>query len=369
MYDFSKEISKFHEDHVRLTRDQQHDMKRRRDTNRDRVVSGLKDQEKASVVEWISQGGYAMKTMTQPPELDAETRYDIDMGVVFEEGDTKTPKTTKGWVRDAIASKATNLKNPPEAKPKCVRVVYADGYQCDFPVFQRQSDGDDYTYEIAIGDNWTASDPKSMNTWFDDEVVEKSPEQEGHYQLRRIVRFIKYFSKVHAHRRDRKFPAGLVATALAVEAYQSVEGRDDEALYKTFRVLSTRSEYSPVFANGVMVSDDKDIDRIRRMVEEANSAVEALDKISDDQEDVTDTDARKAWKKVFRHSFFDQEVAETASAKMEYKSALGTGGLAAPAIISSSAVADLSAEEKARRAEAAVQSIRGSARDSKPWST
>ena len=48
--------------------------------------------------------------MTQPPENDEESRYDIDLGVVFEEDDAAGPRTTRDWVRDAIARKATNLK-------------------------------------------------------------------------------------------------------------------------------------------------------------------------------------------------------------------------------------------------------------------
>lgn len=84
-------------------------MTRRRDLNCDRIVAGLAEMGKPTLVETINQGGNAMKTMTHPPEGNEDSQYDIDMGVVFNADDTLTPHTTKGWVRDAIARKATNL--------------------------------------------------------------------------------------------------------------------------------------------------------------------------------------------------------------------------------------------------------------------
>jgi 5-carboxymethyl-2-hydroxymuconate isomerase len=365
MYDFSKDISKFHQKHVRLTNEQRADMRGRRTRNHDRVIAGLAELGKPALVDTINQGGYAQKTMTQPPEADEESRYDIDMGVVFDESDALTPKTTKGWVRDAIALKAPNMKFPPEAKPKCVRVVYANGYQCDFPVFRRRWTGESYTYDLAAGDAWVQSDPRAMNAWLEDAVISLSPEGEGSRQLRRIIRLGKFFAKVHAARLNRKFPGGLVATAIFVEAYQSVEGRDDQSFYETLQIIAGRSEYSPVYANGVQISDAKDVDRIKRLIDEAAVAVEKLSTLADD---VSESDARKAWKKVFRHSFFDEVVVENALAMaLETKSAFGASVLAAP-MLASSSVAALSQAEKAERMHSAVSARQSEGSGGKPWS-
>ena len=46
MYDFSKRISKFHQDHVRLTNGQRADMRRRRETNLKRIEKGLEETNK-----------------------------------------------------------------------------------------------------------------------------------------------------------------------------------------------------------------------------------------------------------------------------------------------------------------------------------
>ncbi|WP_417427220.1 cyclic GMP-AMP synthase DncV-like nucleotidyltransferase [Hoeflea sp.] len=368
MYDFSKRISKFHQDHVRLTNGQRADMRRRREINLERIEQGLDETNKPSVSETINQGGYAQKTMTQPPESDQESRYDIDLGVVFEENDAAGPRTTRTWVRDAIARKATKLKNDPEIKKKCVRVVYADGYQCDFPVFRRKWSEVGWKYELSSGDEWVGSDPAAMNKWIDTTVSAKSPETSGSYQLRRIIRLGKFFSKTHSSRLNRKFPGGLVATALFMEAYNSVDSRDDEAFRETLRALSKRSKYSPVYANGIQVSDDNDIDRIGRLIDQAKETVKELDKL--DAEDATDTDANKVWKTVFRHSFFVEETKEAAnsvSTPLEKKSALGAAGLAAP-VLASQAAAALSDSEKHSRMEAAVSARKESGSGGKPWS-
>lgn len=220
---------------------------------------------------------------------------------------------------------------------------------------------------MSAGDDWDASDPLSMNRWIETQVSTKSPETSGSYQLRRIIRMGKFYSKTHANRLSRKFPGGLIATALFIEAYVPAEGRDDEAFRETLRAISFRSKHSPVYANGVQVSDDKDTDRIGRLIEEAKASVKELDRL--DADDTNDVDARKAWKKVFRHSFFeevDKEAANNAFAPLEKKSALGAG-LAAP-FIASEAAAALSDSERSARMEAAVSARQESGGGGKPWS-
>lgn len=369
MYDFSKQVRKFHKTHVRLTDAQRSDMRNRRQTNLDRIAAGLAELGKPAFVETINQGGYAQKTMTQPPEADEESRYDIDLGVVFNEDDTVGPRITRGWVRDAIARKATNMKHDPESKKNCVRVIYAAGYQCDFPVLRRHwDDAAGWLYELASGDDWIASDPRSMNAWVDEQVLAKSPETSGSRQLRRIIRLGKFFAKTHANRRNRKFPGGLVATALFVDAFVSREGRDDEAFGETLRAISYRSKHNLVYANGVQISGEKDVDRIGRLIEEAKAAIEELDKLS--SSDTTESDARAAWKTVFRHSFFDEEetkaAAEGVYGALETKGAL-TGAVIAAPFIASKAAAALSNDERMERVESAVRARNENGGGGKPW--
>lgn len=348
MHDFSKKITKFHDSHVTLTIALRNDMKSRRDANKDRIIAGLADAGKPSVIQWINQGGYAQHTMTQPPEGDEESRYDIDMGAVFDVEDSKTPVTTKNWVRDAIAAKASNMKNDPVSKPKCVRVVYADGYQCDFPVF-RTAPATNEGYELAAGDSWVASDPKSMNSWIDECVSTLSPNGQGVSQLRQVIRLTKYFSKVKSYKKGLKYPSGLLATAIAIECYVASDGRIDHAFRETLRAISNRSKYSPVFANGIQISDNNDLNRIERLIDSAKDAVSTLDGL--DSDDIDDDEAMKAWKKVFQHSFFSTT---------EFKSA---------ALASSGAAIGISATEQKARALSAAASMKSQDIASKPYAS
>ncbi len=101
-----------------------------------------------------------------------------------------------------------------------------------------------------------------------------------------------------------------------------------------------------MWANGVIVSGDRDVDRVRRLADAAKDAVAALAAIGDN---TTPAEARKAWKKVFRHSFFDEANASIALRAPEVKAA----GLAAPALLSS-AIAGMAQSERAERLQSAV---------------
>jgi Cyclic GMP-AMP synthase DncV-like, nucleotidyltransferase domain len=306
--DAHKLVSSFRKEHIDLTRAQQADMKSRRDTNLERVKKGLEAKNWPAVAETINQGGYAMKTMTQQPEKDDETRWDIDLGVVFEEDDAVGARLTRNRVCEALAEKTKNLKITPELKNKCVRIVYAEGYQVDLPVFKRieKNDGT-YTYEVSLGNEWTASDPKAINKWFSDSCSDLSPEA-SNFQLRRIVRMMKYFAKVRALATGSKFPGGLLITALTVNNYVAHEGRDDLSFRDTLSAMQTKLLLGlPIYANGVRVDRDQDNARLTRLRESVESATSWLDAPGDD---ATAEKVRAAWKKVFRHTYFDSDDAK-----------------------------------------------------------
>jgi Cyclic GMP-AMP synthase DncV-like, nucleotidyltransferase domain len=352
MFDASYLIRDFHDQEVMLRQKEQDDMAAKRENNLKRLKSGLAENGKPAIAETINQGGKAMQTMTHPPEGDEESRYDIDLGVVFEEDDAKTAKTTRMWVRDAIAKKATGMKNDPECKQKCVRVVYSDGYQCDFPVFRRIEEGGGYRYEVSVGEGWTTSDPSQVNRWFNEAVKEKSPEESKDFQLRRIVRLMKYFSKVCAYKSKRKYPAGLLMTALAVECYVPVENRDDESFYETVKAIANRLIWNKsVYVNGTDITDSKDSDRLDRLRTSAEKSADDLADVAAENDDLTEEEVAKAWKKVFRHSYFDEEAAKSKvvlDAIFEQKSTVS--GLAALAGVTAIGVAAVMVS-KAKAAE------------------
>lgn len=348
MFDSSKLMADFHSKHVRLTNDQRADMRGRRDTNLSRIEAGLDEDDKPPLVDVINQGGYAMKTMTQPPEGSALS-YDIDLGVVFDEDDAASPKTTRDWILDALTKKATNVKGDPEDTGKCIRIEYAEGYQCDFPVFKRSWNGDNYVHYIALRDEWLVSAPSQINDWFEREVESRSPEQNSPYQLRRVVRLMKFLAKTWSYATGRRYPSGLLLAALTVEAYQAYDGRLDEAFFRTLKMLGSRNAELPVYADGSQISGEGDVDRIERFRAKAQELVELLQPLESSPHDHDNDSAQALWKKVFRHSFFNP--VETKAAKAEQ-----TGF---PAILTG-----LTATMIAERAEAAVRETNAT---TAPW--
>ncbi|MGF1614281.1 MAG: hypothetical protein ACFCVA_10335 [Gammaproteobacteria bacterium] len=104
------------------------------------------------------------------------------------------------------------------------------------------------------------------------------------------------------------------------------------------------------------------MDRIQRAIDEAKAAVEQLDGL--DGSTVTKKDARKAWEKVFRHSFFDEPATATNSlAGLETKSALSTPALSLGALVG------LSQEAKAERMQSAVDARISQGGGAKPWAS
>ena len=108
------------------------------------------------------------------------------------------------------------------------------------------------------------------------------------------------------------------------------------------------------------VSDAKDVDRIKRFRDAASDAVDGLADLIDDEDNVTADRAGMAWKKVFRHSFFDSHTAKSCL-EINTAGADLNAGLAAPAIIG------LTEEDRLRRAEAAVREVESRGAQTKPW--
>ena len=117
MFDCSKDVLGHHNDEVTLPKEEQDNMRERRNANRERLKKGLKKGEKPTPLEFVSQGSYAMRTMTQHPEKD----YDIDDGVYFkkedlvgERGAEMSALQARQMVRDAIDD--DSFKTAPEVR-------------------------------------------------------------------------------------------------------------------------------------------------------------------------------------------------------------------------------------------------------------
>lgn len=192
MKDCNDDIRDFHEDRVKLSPQQRKQLRDRRNSNRDRLKSGLDRAEVPKPSEHIIQGSYAHKTTIQEPD----NAYDIDDGAAFwnddlkgPQGGEKTPNDAKQMVRDALDDGCFN--DAPEVKTNCVRVHYNDGSHVDVPVYRKKVDELGNTqYEIASA-TWRESNPKGVNTWLNDALNNRT--QSGQEQMRTIIRLLKSY--------------------------------------------------------------------------------------------------------------------------------------------------------------------------------
>jgi hypothetical protein len=321
MYNCSKDVLGFHNDKVTLPEKERGEMRDRRNSNRDRIKNGLKNNDKPSPLDFCSQGSYAMRTMTQHPEKD----YDIDDGCNFEKGDLKNENGTemtaleaKQMVRDAVDN--GSFKTPPAVCENCVRVYYDAGYHVDIPVYREVTKkniwGNEEVYNELAASDWTRSDARNVTAWFDNENQSQSPDETNGRQLRRIVRSIKKFA-ISRPEWKGKIGSGFLITKLVTEKYQSNLYREDESLYYTMRAIRDRLEYDlvvnhPVTPNCTITKGNND-SKARFLKDKLSEAIDSLQVLF--ESDCTAEKAAKAWDKVFNTDYFINKYNERKNAE------------------------------------------------------
>ena len=296
MNNFSSKLNSFYNSHVRLTTTAKKELREKRDRNERRIKNGLKEAKKSQPIKFIKQGSFKHGTLVQPPQNSASDKYDIDEAVVFNEEDCGGPKTTRQWVADAISSQDSNLTV--EVLPRCVRVTYANGVQCDFPVMSyREGVLWGRTYELSNGSEWIETDPHHIAKWVDDKVSLSSVDSSGHYQLRKMIRLAKYFAKTQAKAHDRKALSGLAVTSLTIHGYADHLGRDDLAFVNLLKYFSNIDTSASVKADHAVISKPNDQSRLLFL---KNQATAALKKFDDGSEE-------NALNFIFQHTFFKKD--------------------------------------------------------------
>lgn len=312
MHDCADDVIAFHDNEVTLPQAERTEMRGRRDANRDRLKRGLKDEGDPTPLEFVSQGSYAMKTMTQHPDYD----YDIDDGVYFAEeklvgdrGAEMSALQTRQMVRDAVDD--GSFKTAPEVRKNCVRVYYEAGYHVDLPVYRRVVTknilGAETTYYELASSEWKRSDARDVTAWFKGENEKQSPDTDNGRQLRRIVRDIKKFARSRASWRSQIL-SGFGITKLVTESFRGDSQREDWALYNTMKAICDRLKYNlvvmhPVTPNETITNGNDDA-RARFLRDKLSEAIENLTPLFDTS--CTRTKALGCWDKVFATSFFEE---------------------------------------------------------------
>jgi hypothetical protein len=325
MIDCSKDILAYHNDEVTLKLSDRTAMRDRRNSNRDRLKTRLRDASKPLPREFIKQGSYAMKTMVQ----DRDDDYDIDDGVYFTraslrdaKGNDMTPSAARQMVCDAL--KDGRFVRDPEVKTSCVRIHYEQGYHVDMPIYRIVDTASGERYEHACGDAWVESRAADVEEWFDKQNTALSPDEDNGRQLRRIVRLNKKHSRSRSKWKEQ-IAAGFTITKLVQEHYHANAGREDVALRETMRAIHNRLKCNlevahPVTPNAKLTSgpDDAKTKFLRDRLGEALKVLEVLD-----CSDCTGSQAADAWDQVFDTAFFSSRVAKIARDSASNSAILG----------------------------------------------
>lgn len=341
MFDMHNEFKTFYKDHVRLGKKHRDDLAGVRNANLDRLKSGLDALgEKhgttyAYYKEARDQGGYAMRTLNQ----HSNNEYDLDEGLIFEAEDLpEEPAAARERICDAFKEKPGNFRRPPKARTNAVTVWYADGPHLDFAIYRRpETIWGETIIEHASGDEWVGRDPDAMTNWFDERVDALSPAPEIYDwviveagQLRRIVRFVKFFCRT---RMDWDLPGGMISTALTVECYSADATRDDVALYETLAALQRRlagltTVLNPVDPSQDLTEKSEYRDQVEALRDKLDWALEKLGVLHDAS--CTGAQARNAWRQVFNHSFWNAKAESAGKSESLLRPAAAASGYAFP---------------------------------------
>lgn len=319
IYDFSKELQKFHDECLVLPDEAVNELNDKKDLNIKRLRDGLdqyiKDSGKKYKIEkFVVQGSMAMDTAIQNDEND----FDIDVGVIF---DANTiigvgHREIKNIIVDCFLNKWPNqFSKDPEAKRNCVTISYQDGYHLDFALY-RHSKGVFSTvekYEHAGSTTWNKRNPYAINKWFDEQV-----ESKGEF-LRTIVRLSKALVKSSSY---SVLPGGLIQTVLLDECFVS-DQRLDLCFYRTLkmvylRLLLSEDVCNPVDSTLTLI----DTEEHRHQVQNYQNIIKkALDKIDEiENKTVGYNDAARVWNDVFDCDYWNAKLEESYS--VESKNAI-----------------------------------------------
>lgn len=312
MVDLSKEFETFYNNHVVLSRKDQNELRKKKNTNIKRLKSGLIEYNKEnytsySVADTLVQGSMAMYTVVQNDNKD----YDIDVAIIFDKdnlGNDIGAIKAKNIVCEALKKKCTQLKNDPEVKKNCVTVSYTDGYHIDFAVYRRYkkySWDEEYTYEHAGPQQWEERNPKAINEWFSDEIDNKG------IVLRKVIRLSKMFCKS----RDSwgEMPGGLIQTVLCDEKIATLYERLDEIFYYTMKAVNNRLQwkvevYNPTDTTKSLNTVQSHYDKMDRWKNHLSAELSKLDEVILDKDSKED-DVKEAWYKFFNHEYWNEEKA------------------------------------------------------------
>lgn len=292
MADCHKQFGEFH-GKIELNDSSKSKLEQGRDAIRDLIRADFREKGRTPVPAFEEQGSWAMGTIINPLPGD---EFDLDDGVYLQNLDKKsktdwpTAETVHSWIVDAVDG---HTMTPPIDKRTCVRVVYADDYHIDLPIYSDLNGTNMHAVKGETG--WHFSDPVEITKWFKEAVKTNGT------QLKRTVRYFKAWADFNT--KDGKLPSGLILTVLAVQNFRANE-RDDKCFVDTARAI--QNAISAVFhvANPKDASEELtsrlDDDQKKRFQDAiANLATEGQKAVDAEKT----SEASTIWKKRFGDRF------------------------------------------------------------------
>jgi len=330
MFNTHTELTAFYNQKVKLSKQNQDDMRSKRDTNRDRLDNGLEANASPNKIRNIIQGSYKMHTMVQRPNND----YDIDDGVVFSRkslegpfGGDKSALDSRKMVLEAL--KDARFSKEPKSLKNCVRVFYNEGYHIDVPVYREYEENGETILDLASTD-WKKSNPTEISDWFEEKVKEKSPVTDND-QMRRIVCLVKKWAK---SRLTWTLPNGLIFSVYAADHYFASAERDDIAFVDFLEAIQSRLRWNRTVLNPVDPDEDfaagreAKIDKLEQVLDEYLPRLTTTLRDSN----CSKNDAMRAWSTFFNDDFFKQYMDEDGGGGGGSRGGLLTSGVPGAAV-------------------------------------
>jgi len=158
---------------------------------------------------------------------------------------------------------------------------------------------------------WEESDPQSITSWYNEAVIDKSPDTNNGRQMRRVTRLGKYFMN---SRSSWNMPSGFIFSVLVDELYVKSLDRDDESLYQTLKAIRDRlswnkNVYNPV--SGSLISEGKEA-QLTKLYDELDFHLKNTLNVLEDSS-CSQAEALKAWSKFFKDDFFKDKIVRVAT--------------------------------------------------------
>lgn len=235
MANLEKEFDEFFSK-IDLSHSKEEELRNKRDCLKNEIKDYFFSKEDYNQPDFRLQGSMDMCTTINP--LDGE--YDIDYGIYINKKDidykdkNTWPDIEELHVMIAEACKP-NERTVVTSKNTCVRVVYANKYHVDFPIYIDDFEDNNFIPKLAHKkDGWVASDAKANTKYF------QSCNKDTNKRLRDIVIFLKAMVDYQNYIDDgiKTNISGFELTMLACRDYETDgQTQKDKIWYKTIEKM------------------------------------------------------------------------------------------------------------------------------------